>query len=327
MDSIKKKFQNPLPVKEGRYVIVDTETTGLGNLDHILEIAAVEIFNGRITGRQFHAYLHPRKKISPNAIKLHGLADNFYERYYNNTYKSDKQIMENFVDFIGDSYIFCHNSKFDCSFIERELNFWGLKNIPKDRYKCTMQIFKDVYGSKSNLKSCCEHLNLEFSANNFHSAIYDAFMTARLICSMMNSNETNYDEEVSIEISENDDDIIISPTSTDDPNNGNTSKLLTNKRKRSVDKEQIHSKSSSLLKSTNADKENNTDGNLTRQCNHEQLNDHQEDTLVNLDADDLNKLFNSHEFIENPEKHYVTLGEDMKVAAEELEIILRDTET
>jgi DNA polymerase-3 subunit epsilon len=44
-----------------RQIFIDTETTGLSARGghRIVELAAVEAVNGRLTGKQFHAYLNP----------------------------------------------------------------------------------------------------------------------------------------------------------------------------------------------------------------------------------------------------------------------------
>ena len=62
-------------------VVVDTETTGLspssGN-HRIVNIAAIEILNGKLTGEVFHAYINPEgKKSPPKALKVHNLTDKF----------------------------------------------------------------------------------------------------------------------------------------------------------------------------------------------------------------------------------------------------------
>ena len=48
-----------------RKIFIDTETTGLDpKLGHrIVEIAAVEMYNRQLTGRHFHYYLNPDRKI------------------------------------------------------------------------------------------------------------------------------------------------------------------------------------------------------------------------------------------------------------------------
>lgn len=57
-----------------------------------------------------------------------------------------------------------------------------------------MKIFKNIFfpfskHKKFSLASCCEYLNLYSPQDNFHSAIYDAFMTARLLCKIYDALE------------------------------------------------------------------------------------------------------------------------------------------
>ena len=64
-------FLKILPPKNSHIIVFDTETTGLNyKYDHILELGAVEIENGKLTGKQFHIYIEPRKKISQNVIAI-----------------------------------------------------------------------------------------------------------------------------------------------------------------------------------------------------------------------------------------------------------------
>src|SRR5262245_6530697 len=62
-----------------RQIVLDTETTGLEvNLGHrIVELAAVEIVNRRLTRRTFHRYVNPQRDIDSGAIEVHGLSLEF----------------------------------------------------------------------------------------------------------------------------------------------------------------------------------------------------------------------------------------------------------
>jgi DNA polymerase III subunit epsilon len=62
-----------------RQVVLDTETTGLDPKSghRIIEIGCVELFNRQITGQTFHVYLQPDRKVDPEAMKVHGITDEF----------------------------------------------------------------------------------------------------------------------------------------------------------------------------------------------------------------------------------------------------------
>ena len=60
-------------------VILDTETTGLDVKDghRIVEIGCLEIDNYVLTSKKFHCYLNPERKVSEQALKVHGYTDSF----------------------------------------------------------------------------------------------------------------------------------------------------------------------------------------------------------------------------------------------------------
>ena len=62
-----------------RLVFLDTETTGLSpeSGDRIIEIGCIEMVNRRLTGRTKHFYVNPERANSDDALKVHGLTDEF----------------------------------------------------------------------------------------------------------------------------------------------------------------------------------------------------------------------------------------------------------
>ncbi|WP_248791339.1 exonuclease domain-containing protein, partial [Escherichia coli] len=60
-----------------RIVALDTETTGISHrLGHrVIEIGAVELIDGQLSGRQFHTYLQPQRKVDWGAQRVHGISD------------------------------------------------------------------------------------------------------------------------------------------------------------------------------------------------------------------------------------------------------------
>lgn len=178
-----------LPDIKGRYVVIDTETTGLNYLrDHIISVAGIEVVNGRLSGNQFHGYLQPRVYIGEDAIKIHKLGNNFYNEYFKDTYKSDAELLKSFRDFIGDSIIFAHNALFDYHFLFKDFKHFSIPSIDKSKMRCTMKLFKKVFSetdttlkAKNKLSNCCKYIGLKIMNEDYHSAIFDAFMCARLL--------------------------------------------------------------------------------------------------------------------------------------------------
>ena len=194
------------PNIKGRYIAFDTETTGLNyTKDHIISIAGIEIINGKLTGNQFHAYLQPRIYITEDAIKVHKLNNNFYKDYFKDTYESDLQVMKNFRNFIGDSLIFAHNASFDYHFLYKDFKFFGIPVIDKSRFRCSMRMFKKVFSetdttlkAKNKLPFCCKYVGIKVMSDDFHSAIFDAYMCSKLVIFMFSFLEQNSIQSKSI---------------------------------------------------------------------------------------------------------------------------------
>ncbi len=62
-----------------RQIFLDTETTGLSPEagDRVIEIGCIEMVNRRLTGNNRHYYLNPERPSSEEALKVHGLTDDF----------------------------------------------------------------------------------------------------------------------------------------------------------------------------------------------------------------------------------------------------------
>ena len=193
------KYLYKIPPKEGRYIVLDTETTGLNESAQVIELGAHEIINGKLTGNQFHIYIRPRIQMDKNVIQIHKITNTFYDEFFKDVYENDKQNLLNFCKFLGNSLIFAHNAPFDMNVLNNELRYWGMNEIPIKRYRCTMRIFMDVIGKIdmkysnvfTNLTNCCEYFNLKSPESNFHNGLFDSFMTSRMICKIYETLDKN----------------------------------------------------------------------------------------------------------------------------------------
>ena len=198
-DEMLYKHLYQIPPKNGRYIVLDTETTGLKKEDHIIEIGACEIKNGTLTGDQFHIYIKPRLVMEDRVVQLHGITNKFYDEYYKDIYMNDKQNLLNFSKWVGNSIIFAHNAPFDMNAINRELYYWSLHEIPIKRYRCSMRIFREIiskeeplYDEKyTSLEKCCDYFGIKSNDKVFHNALFDSYMTARLVCKLYEKIDSN----------------------------------------------------------------------------------------------------------------------------------------
>lgn len=172
-----------------REVILDTETTGLDPAggDRIVEIAALEIFNGSITEKQFHVYINPLRDMPDSAFKVHGLSQEFL---------SDKPtfdlIAESFVEFIGDDPIVAHNAEFDVRFLNAELERLGRPPIDNGRVVDTLLLARRKHpGASNSLDALCARYGIDRSRRTKHGALIDSEILAEVYMELKGGRQTS----------------------------------------------------------------------------------------------------------------------------------------
>ena len=172
-----------------RQVVLDTETTGMNmtgqpQIGHnIIEIGAVEVINRRLTGRTFHVYIKPPREVDEEAIRVHGITNEFLQ---------DKpvfaEIADDFLAFIKGAELIIHNDPFDVEFMDQEFSY--LKDPPpKTAEICTvtdsLQMARKMYpGKRNNLDALCDRLGIDNSKRVLHGALLDAEILADVFLMM-----------------------------------------------------------------------------------------------------------------------------------------------
>ena len=161
-----------------REIVFDTETTGLSPAsgDRMVEIGCIELINRVETGQEFHSYFNPERPMDPAAQAVHGLSDAFL---------SDKplfeDIVEDLLDFLGDSPLVAHNAKFDFSFLNHELGACGRLNISMGRMVDTLGLARIRHpGAKHSLDALCSRFGIDRSHRIKHGALLDAQLLAQV---------------------------------------------------------------------------------------------------------------------------------------------------
>ena len=183
-----------IPDIKERIIIIDTVTTGSNPKENnIMEIGCLEMIGGKITGLEFHAFLHPRYTINEVTKQKTNLTSNFYDEYYKDAYASDHKVLEQFKNFVNQSVIVAHNAIKDMEFINNEFIFHKINIFPKKKFFCTLNIFRqmfpDINRGICSLSKCCEYLDIKLPNKNYHSAIYDSFMVAKLMSKLFDIKE------------------------------------------------------------------------------------------------------------------------------------------
>ena len=172
-------------------IVLDTETTGLSVKDghRIVEIGCVELSNQIPTKNKFHCYLNPERKVSEEALKIHGYTNEFLS-----TKKKFLEIADEFLEFINDKTLIIHNSEFDLSHINNELQLIGKTALTKDKVIDTLNLARNKFpGSQINLDSLCKKYRIDNSRRTKHNAIVDCELLAKVYVNLIDQKEPTLD--------------------------------------------------------------------------------------------------------------------------------------
>lgn len=170
-------------------IVLDTETTGLKveEGDRVVEIGMIELDldNFMRTGRNFHKYLNPCMAMPEAAYEIHGLSDEFL-----GTMPEFKEIVDEFLEFIGDAPLVIHNASFDLAFVNGELNKLGrarLENPVVDTLEIARKKLPEL--SSRSLDGLCRHFNVDKTARSKHGALLDAELLADVYFKLQGAND------------------------------------------------------------------------------------------------------------------------------------------
>ncbi|MGL6071284.1 DNA polymerase III subunit epsilon [Craterilacuibacter sp.] len=173
-----------------RQIILDTETTGLepSQGHRIIEFAALEMVDRKLTGRHLHLYMHPERAIDPDAQRVHGISLEFLEgkpRF--------AAIAAEIADFIADSELIIHNAPFDIGFMNAEFERVGLPQVAGQCASVidTLVMARDQRpGKRNSLDALCDHFDVDRSNRTVHGALIDCELLAEVYLWMTRGQES-----------------------------------------------------------------------------------------------------------------------------------------
>jgi len=173
-----------------RWVILDTETTGLDPEDghRVIEIGAIEVINRGITGRDFHSYLNPDRDSDPGALDVHGLTTDFLQdkpRF--------KDVVTEFLAFVGDAELIIHNAPFDLKFLNAELKKLGRDVLTTYSGPVTDSLAhaKTLYpGKRNSLDALCDRYGISNAHRTLHGALLDSRLLAEVWLAMTRGQDS-----------------------------------------------------------------------------------------------------------------------------------------
>ena len=166
-------------IKESTFVVFDLETTGLSPKNNeIIEIGAVKIKNNEIVD-DYQSFVKPDQNIPSKITDLTGINNDMVA-------DADKisKVLNDFIDFIGDSILVAHNADFDYSFLQSA--FQKSKNNEAeypilDTLALSRALLDGIKNHKLNTLAKYFNVNLE----NHHRADDDAEATAEILLNFL----------------------------------------------------------------------------------------------------------------------------------------------
>lgn len=156
------------------FVVFDIETTGLDpSIDEIIEIGAIKVKNNKVT-EKFHSLIKPNYKIDAFITNLTGITNDMVEEA-----PRIDEVLEKFLNFIGNNILVGHNVHFDINFVYDNLvktNCSPLKNNFIDTLRLARRILPEL--KHHRLKDLANHYNIDLEGN--HRAIKDTEITLSL---------------------------------------------------------------------------------------------------------------------------------------------------
>ena len=171
-------------------IVLDTETTGISVKDghRIVEIGCIELDNLIPTKNKFHYYLNPERKVSEEALKVHGYTDSFLSEQ-----KKFVDISEEFLEFIKNKRLIIHNAEFDISHLNNELKLIGKDKI-NNEVKDTLVLARDKFpGSQASLDALCKRYRIDNSRRVKHTALIDCDLLTKVYINLIDQKEPTLD--------------------------------------------------------------------------------------------------------------------------------------
>ena len=144
-----------------RQIVLDTETTGLSaeGGDRIIEIGCVELVARKLTGNNRHFYLNPGRDSHEDALKVHGISNEFLRDK-----PAFSAIADELMEYLRGAEVIIHNAAFDVSFLNKELELIGQPPFKScaGSVTDTLLMAKEMYpGKRNSLDALCDRLGVD----------------------------------------------------------------------------------------------------------------------------------------------------------------------
>lgn len=173
-----------------RYVVLDTETTGLEWREghRIIEIGCVELLGRQVTDQHYHQYINPQREVDQGAFEVHGIS---------NEMLADKpvfdKVVRSFLDFVQGSTLIIHNASFDIGFLDAELDRLNLGKMTDyvEGVIDSLMMAREMFpGKRNNLDALCDRLGVNNAHRTLHGALLDSEILGEVYLAMTRGQES-----------------------------------------------------------------------------------------------------------------------------------------
>ena len=180
------RIDESIPVADMRYVVIDTELTGLDEKrDSIVSIGAIKMAGGKIELQDtFYRLVNPETALTAKSVIIHQITPSEVEKK-----PAIEQVLAEFLQFCGNDVVIGHCVSIDLSFIDRETKKTssGTMQNPVLDTSAIYQWIQRRYSSEKALPGSFSDSGLYEIAQYFgipvngaHNALMDAFITAQV---------------------------------------------------------------------------------------------------------------------------------------------------
>ncbi len=172
--------------ESNKFVILDTETTGLHYPAEIVQICILDFMGNTI----LDTYVKPHKSIPTDATRIHGITDGMVENA-----PTWPEVRQQVIDALASKHLIIYNATYDLQMLRNSDKLWGLYfdwTSHINELHCAMLWYARLYGEWNDymngyrwhkLSVACSHRGI--TSEDAHDAHGDCVMVHKLVSSIM----------------------------------------------------------------------------------------------------------------------------------------------
>jgi len=169
-----------------KFVVLDTETTGLRYPAEIVQICVLDFMGDRIVD----TYVMPHNLIPYEATNIHGITNEMVAKA-----PSWPDVRNQVIEALRDKHLFIYNANYDLQMLRNSDKLWGIYfdwTLLIKELHCAMLWYADFYGEWDTyrganrwqkLTAACQQRNI--TVEDAHDAHGDCILTHKLVTSIM----------------------------------------------------------------------------------------------------------------------------------------------